>query len=61
MKLISRRGVVLPTNRALNATEFSNTMKKISKEWTSLPFSPYGQPTKSLAQTRAKYCSFAGC
>lgn len=61
MKLISRRGVVLPTNRALNATEFSNTMKKISKEWASLPFSPYGQPTKSLAQTRAKYCSFAGC
>ncbi|MBX3232106.1 MAG: glycoside hydrolase family 104 protein [Labilithrix sp.] len=61
MKLISRRGVTLPTTRALTATEFSNTMKKISYEWASLPFSPYGQPTVSLSRTRAKYCSFAGC
>jgi hypothetical protein len=60
MKLVSRRGVTLPTTRALTATEFSNAMKKLSYEWASLPFSPYGQPTKSLATTRTKYCGFAG-
>lgn len=61
MKLITRRGVTLPTTRALSATEFSNAMKKLSYEWASLPFSPYGQPTVSLSRTRAKYCRFAGC
>ena len=60
-RLISNRGVTLPSTRALTATEFSNAMKKLSKEWASLPFSPYGQPTKTLSQTRAKYCNFAGC
>lgn len=61
LKLVARRGVTLPTDRALTATEFSIAMKKLSYEWASLPFSPYGQPTKSLATTRAKYCSFANC
>jgi len=61
IKLVTRRGVTLPADRALTATEFTNAMKKLSYEWASLPFSPYGQPTKSLAATRAKYCSFAGC
>jgi hypothetical protein len=61
IKLVTRRGLTLPTDRALSATEFTNAMKKLSYEWASLPFSPYGQPTKSLAATRAKYCSFAGC
>lgn len=61
MKLIARRGVTLPADRALTATEFSNAMKKLSLEWASLPFSPYGQPVKTLAQTRAKYCGFANC
>lgn len=61
LKLVSRRGVSLPTGAALTATQFSNAMKKLSYEWASLPYSPYGQPTKSLASTRAKYCSFAGC
>lgn len=61
MKLVARRGVSLPTDRALTATEFSNAMKKLSYEWASLPFSPYGQPVKTLSATRAKYCSFAGC
>ena len=60
-KLISKRGVTLPSTRALTATEFSNAMKKLSYEWASLPFSPYGQPTVSLSRARSKYCSFAGC
>jgi muramidase (phage lysozyme) len=61
IKLISRRGVTLPTSRPLTATEFNNAMKKISYEWASLPYSPYGQPRKSLSSTRAKYCAEAGC
>ena len=61
MMLIEERGVSLPTTRALTATEFANAMKKLSLEWASLPYSPYGQPTVSLAKARAKYCSFAGC
>jgi muramidase (phage lysozyme) len=61
MKLVARRGVTLPTSRALTATEFTNAMKKLSYEWASLPYSPYGQPRKSLSQTRAKYCAKAGC
>lgn len=59
--LVVRRGVSLPDRRALTATEFSNAMKKISYEWASLPYSPYGQPRKSLSAVRAKYCSFADC
>ena len=55
------RKVTVPSTRALTATEFSNAMKKLSYEWASLPFSPYGQPTVSLSRTRAKYCTFAGC
>lgn len=61
MKLIERRGVTLPTSRPLTATEFTNAMKKLSYEWASLPYSPYGQPRKSLSATRAKYCVGAGC
>jgi muramidase (phage lysozyme) len=61
VKLIARRGVDLPTKRALTATEFANAMKKMSYEWASLPYSPYGQPRKSLAQARARYCEKAGC
>jgi len=61
LRLIANRGVTLPTSRALTATEFSNAMRKMSGEWASLPFSPYGQPTKSLSSVRGKYCKLAGC
>lgn len=61
MRLVARRGVSLPETRALDATEFANAMRKLALEWASLPFSPYGQPVKTLAATRAKYCSIAGC
>jgi len=61
MKLIERRKVTLPEGRALTATELSNAMKKLSYEWASLPFSPYGQPRKSLSAIRAKYCTFTSC
>jgi len=61
MKLISRRGAHVPTGRALSATEFVNTMNRISYEWASLPPGRYGQPSYSMSATRREYCRFAGC
>jgi len=61
MKLVSRRGVSVPTGRAMTATEFSNTMNRISYEWASLPPGRYGQPSHSMAATRREYCKLAGC
>ena len=61
MKLVARRGAKVPTGRALTATEFANTMNRISWEWASLPPGRYGQPSYSMATMRKKYCSFAGC
>lgn len=61
MDLVERRGVKVPEGRAMTSTEFVNALKKLSYEWASLPYSPYGQPRRSLAQTRGKYCDLAGC
>ncbi|MBS2018410.1 MAG: glycoside hydrolase family 104 protein [Deltaproteobacteria bacterium] len=61
MKLVGRRGVTVPTGRAMTATEFTNAMNRLSYEWASLPPGRYGQPSYSMSATRAKYCGFAGC
>ena len=61
MSLISRRGGVVPADRPLSATEFSNLMSKISYEWASLPPGRYGQPIKTMSALRSQYCKFAGC
>ncbi|MBS2015296.1 MAG: glycoside hydrolase family 104 protein [Deltaproteobacteria bacterium] len=61
MDLVRRRGVTLPQDRPLDEEEFDAAMRKLSYEWASLPYSPYGQPTKTLDDTRAHYCAFAGC
>jgi len=61
MKLVAGRGATVPTARALTATEFVNTMDRISYEWASLPPGRYGQPSYSMSQTRDIYCRFAGC
>ncbi|WP_394829594.1 glycoside hydrolase family 104 protein [Pendulispora albinea] len=61
IELIKRRGVDLPTDRALSDSEFEDAMRKLSPEWASLPYATYGQPTKSLTETRARYCAAAGC
>jgi muramidase (phage lysozyme) len=61
MKLVARRGANVPTGRALTATEFANTMNRISYEWASLPPGRYGQPSYSMNATRHEYCKFAGC
>jgi muramidase (phage lysozyme) len=61
MKLVGRRGVTVPTGRAMTATEFTNAMNRLSYEWASLPPGRYGQPSYSMTRTRAQYCTFAGC
>ena len=61
MKLIARRGAHVPANRAMSATEFANTINRISYEWASLPPGRYGQPSYSMSRTRREYCKFAGC
>jgi muramidase (phage lysozyme) len=61
MKLVARRGARVPTSRTMTATEFANTMNRISYEWASLPPGRYGQPSYSMRTTRRHYCSFAGC
>jgi muramidase (phage lysozyme) len=61
MKLVARRGVTAPTGRAMNATEFTNAMNRLSWEWASLPPGRYGQPVYSMTATRREYCRLAGC
>ena len=61
MKLVARRGAKVPTGRSMTATEFANTMNRISWEWASLPPGRYGQPSYSMKTMRSKYCAFAGC
>ena len=61
MKLVARRGAKVPTGRSMTATEFANTMNRISWEWASLPPGRYGQPSRTMKQMRSTYCSFAGC
>jgi len=61
MDLVRRRGVTIPQDRPLDEEEFEAAMRKLGYEWASLPFSPYGQPVKTLEDTRAHYCAFAGC
>lgn len=42
------------------AGRFDTAVSKIAKEWASLPGSPYGQPTISLATARAAFASAGG-
>ncbi len=61
MTLIAWRKGVIPSDRAMTATEFANLMNKISYEWASLPPGRYGQPIRSMSSLRSLYCSYAGC
>lgn len=42
------------------AGRFDAALKKISREWASLPYSPYGQPTLSLDRARSLYAMSGG-
>lgn len=51
IELLRRRG-------ALNdviAGNFYTAVQKVNKEWASMPGSPYGQPTKTMAQLESVY------
>jgi muramidase (phage lysozyme) len=61
LKLVNRRGVKPPADRAMTATELTNALSKLSYEWASLPPNRYGQGIRSPAQVRAEYCRNAGC
>jgi len=54
--LIRRRGAL----DDVIAGRFEAAVMKCNREWASLPGSPYGQPTKSMAQAIATYKQFGG-
>lgn len=44
----------------VKAGRFEQAIKKCAREWASLPFSPYGQPTISLNTAKAIYTAHNG-
>jgi muramidase (phage lysozyme) len=44
----------------VKAGRFETAIKKVAKEWASLPFSPYGQPTISMDTAKSVYTAFNG-
>lgn len=42
------------------AGRFADAVRKCNREWASLPGSPYGQPTRTLAQAEATYLAQGG-
>lgn len=54
--LINRRGAL----DDVIAGQLDSAVRKCAREWASLPGSPYGQPTKTMAQVRAVYEQFGG-
>lgn len=54
--LIRRRGALEEVLRG----DFADAIQKVNKEWASLPGSPYGQPTKTLAQLQTIYQNAGG-
>jgi muramidase (phage lysozyme) len=54
--LIARRGA----SADVEAGRLEDAIAKCAKEWASLPGSPYGQPTRTLAYCRAKFAEHGG-
>jgi len=54
--LIRRRGALTDVQNG----EFARAILKLGREWASLPGSPYGQTSKTLAQAETAYVSFGG-
>lgn len=54
--LIRRRGALAD----VLAGRIQQAIAKCAKEWASLPGSPYGQPTKTMAQALATYAQYGG-
>lgn len=56
--LLDRRDVLNSVANGFFLQE--KVMSKLSQEWASMPFSRYGQPTKSMQQVREYYLSVGG-
>jgi muramidase (phage lysozyme) len=54
--LIRRRGALAD----VRAGRFDVAVRKVAREWASLPGSPYGQPVKTLDEVRAAYAAAGG-
>jgi len=54
--LIRRRGALADVREG----RFEDAVAKCAKEWASLPGSPYGQPTITLARARDVYAAWGG-
>lgn len=54
--LIERRGAL----EDVIAGNFADAIQKCNREWASLPGSPYGQPTKTIAQLTSTYTANGG-
>lgn len=54
--LIHRRGAI----QDVIAGNFETAVRKCNREWASLPESPYGQPTKTMAQVTQLYLDYGG-
>lgn len=54
--LIRRRGAL----GDVYAGRFAEAVRKCNKEWASLPGSPYGQPTKTIADVQRIYLAAGG-
>jgi len=46
--------------RDVEAGRFTDAIRKTAKEWASLPYSPYGQPTISIARAKQIYADNGG-
>lgn len=53
---LNRRGAL----RDVEEGRFTDAIKKSAKEWASLPFSPYGQPTISFERAKQIYADAGG-
>jgi muramidase (phage lysozyme) len=54
--LIARRGAL----QDVLDGRFDEAIRKCNREWASLPGSPYGQPTRTLAQAREVFAAYGG-
>ncbi len=54
--LIRYRGAI----ELVKQGRFEEAVTKCNREWASLPGSPYGQPTRTMAQAREDYLNYGG-
>jgi muramidase (phage lysozyme) len=54
--LIARRGAL----EDVKAGRLDAAIRKCAREWASLPYSPYGQPTISIAEASTTFEQFGG-